>query len=159
MTETGQRSRRESRERAIELGYEAEVRSWSIDELLASLTIAPDDFAIGLLRAAEQHRDQADQLISAASTRWSLSRMPLLDVVVMRQAVAELLDGDTPTGVVLSQAVELAGRYSTDGSGRFVNGILGRIAADLESGAATTPDLETTPGPETDPDSAAEPAT
>ncbi|MEL6982706.1 MAG: transcription antitermination factor NusB [Actinomycetota bacterium] len=133
MTETGQRSRRESRERAIELGYEAEVRHWSIDELLASLAVAPDDFAIGLLRSAEQHRDRADELISAASTRWSLSRMPLLDVVVMRQAVAELLDGDTPTGVVLSQAVELAGRYSTDGSGRFVNGILATIAKDLDA--------------------------
>ncbi len=132
MTETGQRSRRESRERAIELGYEAEVRNWSVDELLASLAIAPDDFAVGLLRAAEEHRERADELISAASTRWSLSRMPLLDVVVMRQAVAELLEGTTPTGVVLSQAVELAGRYSTDGSGRFVNGILATIAAQLD---------------------------
>lgn len=133
MTETGQRSRRESRERAIELGYEAEVRSWSIDELLDSLTIVPDDFAVGLLRAAEQHRAEADRLISDASTRWSLSRMPLLDVVVMRQAVAELVVGETPTGVVLSQAVELAGRYSTDGSGRFVNGILATIAKQLQS--------------------------
>ena len=135
MTETGQRSRRESRERAIELGYEAEVRSWSIDELLESLTIAPDDFAVNLLRSAEQHRARADELISAASTRWSLSRMPLLDVVVMRQAVAELVVGETPTGVVLSQAVELAGRYSTDGSGRFVNGILATIARQLDDEA------------------------
>jgi N utilization substance protein B len=140
MTETGQRSRRESRERAIELGYEAEVRGWTIDELLASLKVAPDDFAIGLLRAAEEHRDRSDELISAASARWSLSRMPLLDKVVMRQAVAELLGGDTPTGVVLSQAVELAGRYSTDGSGRFVNGILATIATDLESGAGSDAD-------------------
>ncbi len=137
MTETGQRSRRESRERAIELGYEAEVRKWSIDELLESLAIAPDEFAVGLLRAAEEHRARADELISAASTRWSLSRMPLLDVVVMRQAVAELLAGDTPTGVVLSQAVELAGRYSTDGSGRFVNGILATIAGQLETDDGT----------------------
>ncbi len=133
MTETGQRSRRESRERAVELGYEAEIRSWSIDELLTTLTVAPDDFALSLLRAAEEHRERADGLIDAASTRWSLSRMPVLDVVVMRQAVAELLTGDTPTGVVLSQAVELASRYSTEGSGRFVNGILGTIAADLDA--------------------------
>lgn len=134
---TDQRSRRESRERAIELGYEAEVRGWSIDELLDSLTLAPDDFAIGLLRGAEHHRAKADELISGASTRWSLARMPLLDVVVMRQAVAELLAGETPTGVVLSQAVELAGRYSTDGSGRFVNGILGTIAREMSHEVAT----------------------
>ena len=138
MTGTGQRSRRESRERAVELGYEAEVRSWSIDELLESLTLAPDAFAVGLLRSAEANRARADELITAASTRWSLSRMPLLDVVVMRQAIAELLDGETPTGVVLSQAGELAGRYSTDGSGRFVNGILATIAAQLDAEAEPT---------------------
>jgi N utilization substance protein B len=57
--------------------------------------------------------------------------MPVLDLVIMRQAVAELLAADTPTGVVLSQAVELAGRFSTDESSRFVNGILGVVAAQV----------------------------
>ena len=137
MTETGPRSRRESRERAIELGYEAEVRGWTVDQLLETLTLAPDPFTLDLLRAAELHRDRADELIGAASERWSLARMPVLDKVVMRQAVAELLEGETPTGVILAQAVELAGRYSTEGSGRFVNGVLAAIAADLE--AATGP--------------------
>jgi N utilization substance protein B len=133
MTEAGSRSRRESRERAIELGYEAELRGWTTDQLLESLVVAPDPFTVTLLRAAEDWRDRADELIGAASTRWSLSRMPVLDLVVMRQAVAELLTADTPRGVVLSQAVELAGRYSTEGSGRFVNGILGTVAAQLEA--------------------------
>ena len=137
MTETGPRSRRESRERAIELGYEAEVRGWPIDELLDTLTLAPDPFTIDLLRAAEVNRERADELIEGASRRWTLARMPVLDKVVMRQAIAELLAGETPTGVVLSQAVELAGRYSTEGSGRFVNGILAAIAADLEAPTTT----------------------
>ncbi len=132
MTDSGQRSRRESRERAIELGYEAEIRGWSVDELLDSLTLAPDAFTVGLLRLAEQHRARADELIDGASTRWSLARMPALDLVVMRQAVGELLAGETPPGVVLAQAVELASRYSTEGSGRFVNGVLAAIADQLE---------------------------
>lgn len=135
MTEAGSRSRRESRERAIELGYEAEVRGWSIDQLLAAQVVAPDPFTVTLLRAAEEHRARADELIDAASTRWSLSRMPMLDLVVMRQAVAELLTTDTPPGVVLSQAVELASRYSTDDSGRFVNGILGTVSSRLAAEA------------------------
>jgi transcription antitermination protein NusB len=135
MTEAGSRSRRENRERAAELGYEAEVRSWSIDQLLAAQVVDPDPFTITLLRAAEEHRERADELIDAASTRWSLSRMPMLDLVVMRQAVAELLTTDTPPGVVLSQAVELASRYSTDDSGRFVNGILGTVASRLATEA------------------------
>lgn len=137
MTEAGSRSRRESRERAVELGYEAEVRGWSVDRMLEAQVVAPDPFTVALLRAAEQHRERADELIDAASTRWSLSRMPVLDLVVMRQAVAELLTADTPPGVVLSQAVELAGRYSTDESGRFVNGILGAIASRLAADPAS----------------------
>lgn len=132
MSEARARSRRESRERAIELGYEAEVRGWSIDELIETQVIEPDPFTVTLLRGAEESRSEADRLIDEASTRWSLARMPVLDLVIMRQAVAELLTIDTPPGVVLAQAVELAGRYSTDESSRFVNGILSAVAARLE---------------------------
>jgi N utilization substance protein B len=121
-------SRRESRERAIELGYEAEQRGWTVDELLASLALPIDSFAEGLLRGAEDNREQLDALIDEASDSWPLSRMALLDVVIMRQAGAELMAGQTPRAVVLSQAVELATRYSTDGSGRFINGILSTVA-------------------------------
>jgi N utilization substance protein B len=127
------RSRRESRERAVELGYEAEVRGWTVDELVAAQTIAPDPFVVDLLRRVEDRRAETEALIEAKSTKWSLSRMPVLDVVVMRIAVAELLASDTPTGVVLSEAVELAGRYSTDESSRFVNGVLAAIAAEVRA--------------------------
>lgn len=132
MSEPIARSRRESRERAIELGYEAAVRDRSIDEVVDGLVIAPDPFTVALLRGAEAHRERADELIGTASTRWSLSRMAVLDLVIMRQAVAELLEGETPVGVVLSQAVELAGRYSTEESSRFVNGILSAVASRLD---------------------------
>jgi len=54
--------------------------------------------------------------------------MPVIDRLVMRQAVAELLVTDTPIGVILSEAVELVSRYSTDESSRFVNGVLAAIA-------------------------------
>lgn len=126
-----QRSRRESRERAVELAYEAEVRGWSVDDLIEAQTISLDPFVVTLLRQAEEFRSRADDLIEAKSNRWSISRMPVLDVVVMRIAVAELLADSTPTGVVLSEAVELAGRYSTDESSRFVNGLLAAVAAEV----------------------------
>lgn len=125
------RGRREARERAVELAYEAAVRGWTTDELLASLVIDPDPFVVELLRGAEQHRDEAEALIDKKSTRWPVSRMPVLDRLVMTMATAELLYADTPTGVVLSEAVELAGRYSTDESSRFVNGVLAAIARDV----------------------------
>ncbi len=129
------RSRRESRERAVELAYEAEVRGWTVDELVESLTIAADPFVVSLLRQGEEHRTAADELIENTSDRWSISRMAVLDLVVMRLAVAELLGDTTPVGVVLSEAVELAGRYSTDESGKFVNGILSAVAAEVRGPA------------------------
>jgi len=129
------RSRRESRERAVELAYEAEVRGWTVEELVESLTIAPEPFVVSLLRQAEVHRARADELIEAKSNRWSISRMAVLDLVVMRIAVAELLADTTPTGVVLAEAVELAGRYSTEESSRFVNGILAAIAPEIRGAA------------------------
>ena len=62
--------------------------------------------------------------------------MPVLDLNVMRLGVFELLERpDVPTAVVLNEAVELAKRFSTDDSGRFVNGVLAAVAADVRSGA------------------------
>jgi N utilization substance protein B len=125
------RSRREARERALELAYEAEVRGWSIDEAVEAQVVAPDPFVVTMLGNAEANRVEAERLIEDKSTRWTLARMPVLDVVIMRLAIAELLADDTPTGVVLNEAVELASRYSTDDSGRFVNGILSAVAAEV----------------------------
>jgi N utilization substance protein B len=123
--------RREARERAIELAYEAEVRQVSVDELLAGLPLAPDPFTTELLRAEEGARARAEELIAARASGWTLDRMPVIDLIVMRLATAELLGSGTPTGVILSEAVELASRYSTDESGRFVNGVLAAIARDV----------------------------
>jgi N utilization substance protein B len=124
--------RREARERAVELAYEAEQRDLSVDEVLASLVLAPDDYTVALLRAAEDRREEAEALIARWAKGWTLERMPLLDRLIMRLAAAELLtQPDVPTAVVLAQATELAGRFSTDDSSRFVNGVLAAIGRDL----------------------------
>ncbi len=128
---TADRSRRESRERTVELAYEAAVRGLTVDEMLATLVLPAPPFTVELLRRSERHQRESDRLIEQRATGWTPARMPVLDLVIMRLAVAELIDGETPTGVVLSEAVELAGRYSTDESSRFVNGVLAAIAADL----------------------------
>jgi N utilization substance protein B len=129
------RSRRESRERAVELAYEGEVRGLTVDELLATLVLEAPPFTVELLRQSERRQAEADDLIEAKATGWTINRLAVMDLLIMRLAVAELLEGDTPKGVVLAEAVELAGRYSTDESSRFVNGVLAAIAADLEDGA------------------------
>jgi transcription antitermination protein NusB len=123
------RTRREARERALSLCYELDVRGSSLDELLADLPAEPDPYAVELARGVEEYRDEIDTLIRKFADRWSLERMPVIDRNVLRMGVFELAHRpEVPVGVAISEAVELAKRYSTDDSGRFVNGMLGRIA-------------------------------
>jgi transcription antitermination protein NusB len=125
-------NRREARERAIELAYEAHQRGDGIEELLAAQVLPPDDYTVVLLRAAEEHRDDAERRIAEKARGWTLERMPVLDRLIMRLAVAELLtQDDVPTAVVLAEATELAGRFSTDDSSRFVNGVLSAIGREV----------------------------
>lgn len=124
-------TRRDARERAIELAYECEQRGLRADALLATLVIDPDPFAALLLKASELQRERAETMIAERSRGWTLDRMPLIDRLVMRMAVAEMITTDTPTGVILAEAVDLVGRYSTDESTRFVNGVLSAIAGEI----------------------------
>ena len=75
------------------------------------------------------NRERIDELISWNLVDWTLERMPAVDRNVLRLAVAELLAcPEVPTAVILNEAVELASAYSTDDSGRFVNGVLATLA-------------------------------
>ncbi len=108
-----------------------------MDELLADLPAEPDPYALELARGVEEHREEIDTLIRKFADRWSLERMPVIDRNVLRMAVFELAHRpDVPTGAVISEAVELAKRYSTDDSGRFVNGMLSSIAEEVRPEAA-----------------------
>jgi N utilization substance protein B len=129
-------SRREARERAVELAYEAEVRGMSAQEIVESQLVAVDDFVVQMLTLAEANRAQADALIEERSEGWSLSRIATMDKVVMRLAIGELLSTDLSIGVVLNEAVSLVGRYSTAESGRFVNGVLNAIAEQVRPQAS-----------------------
>jgi N utilization substance protein B len=124
--------RHQQRERALSLLYEAELKGESPSEVLAALAVVPDEYVITLLHNVESSRDEGDARITAASVGWPISRMAVIDRLVLRLAVAELLDADgPPVAVVLDEAVELAKTYSTDDSGSFVNGVLSTIAAEV----------------------------
>jgi N utilization substance protein B len=125
-------TRHQSRERALGLLYEAELKGEAPTAVLDELAVPPDRFAVRLVTAAQRHRDRADALVAAASVGWPLGRMAVVDRLVLRMAVAELLDPDgPPTAVVLDEAVELAKTYSTEESGAFVNGILSTVASQV----------------------------
>jgi N utilization substance protein B len=109
--------------------YEADMKGESPSAVVDELAVAPDDFTVRLLQAAEERRDDIDRLIDDAAIDWQLDRMAAVDRSVLRLAVAELLEfPDSPTAVVLDEAVELSSVYSTEASGRFVNGVLATVA-------------------------------
>jgi N utilization substance protein B len=125
-------SRREARERALSLLYEAEVKGVRPATVLADLLVAPEPFAAGLVSGVDRHLEAVDAVVDRFARGWDLDRMPAIDRNVLRMAVYELLERpDVPTGAVISEAVELAKRYSTDDSGRFVNGVLASVAAEV----------------------------
>ena len=124
--------RLDARERALGLLYEAESKSLGVHELLASLPLAPDPFAVHLVTGVEEHRDELDAELNRVSLRWDLDRMPALDRAILRIGTFELgWCPEVPVAVVINEAVELAKRFSTDDSARFVNGVLSRLAYDL----------------------------
>lgn len=133
-------SRREARERALSLLYEAEAKGETPDQVLDALPLAPEVFAADLVSGVGEHRDEVDALIRRFAKGWSLERMPTIDRTLLRIATYELGHrDDVPTGAVISEAVELAKRYSTDDSGKFVNGLLARIAKELRPGDPSGP--------------------
>ena len=118
----------EARERALVLLYEAESRSLPVGDVVAAELVAPPRLAVDLATGVETNRDRYDALISSKARGWRLDRMPMIDRAVLRLALHELADRpETPTAVILNEAVELAKRYSTEDSGRFVNGVLAAL--------------------------------
>jgi N utilization substance protein B len=124
--------RRDARERALGLLYEAEAKGCTGAEVLAALPVPADEFAAALVAAVDEHHERIDALLSEHARGWTLSRMPALDRAALRMGTAELMARpDVPTAVVLAETVDLASRFSTDDSGRFVNGLLAKIATEV----------------------------
>lgn len=125
-------SRRAARERALGLLYEAEVKQQGPAVVIAALPVAPDDYAAEVVVGVGEHVDALDELLGRFARNWDVERMPALDRAVLRLAAYELVHRpDVPRNVIINEAVELAKRFSTDDSGRFVNGMLARIADEV----------------------------
>ena len=89
-------------------------------------------FVERLVRGVAAHNRSIDELIGRCSLNWKLSRMGRVDRNILRLAAYELaFEPDVPSKATLNEAIEMAKRYGTEDSGKFVNGILDRIAQDL----------------------------
>ncbi len=91
------------------------------------------DFAVTLFLKTLQHQIEFDKLIKTRTEHWDFYRIALLDKIILRIAVCELLNfNDIPPKVTINEAIEIAKLYSTDNSGTFINGVLDSILAELK---------------------------
>jgi N utilization substance protein B len=112
--------------------YESDLRGTDAVATLASRLAESDppvpEYAVDLVEGVVAHRTELDALISTSSQEWTIERMPPVDRNLLRIGGYELLyRDDVPDAVAINEAVELAGRLSTDESANFINGILGRL--------------------------------
>jgi len=117
----------ETRDLALGALYAADSRS--MEEI--DVTKVPRDAGV-LADQVWSNREVIDAVISAASTRWRIERMPLVDRNILRLGTYELLYTAVPVGVPLNECVELAKRYGTANSGSFINGVLSAVADDRD---------------------------
>jgi N utilization substance protein B len=112
------------------------------------------EFAESLVGGVNTHRPKIDQLISDAAENWRLDRMAAIDRNILRLGAFEMLFcPEVPTKVAINEALELAKRYSTAQSSRFVNGILDRLLTVPETRPSAEP--EPAPEPELEPEDSA----
>ena len=127
--------RRKGRELALALLYQLDVQDETSPEphwpeFWSRHPVSSDvrEFAHALVRGTKQHQAEIDELIAQYAEHWDLQRMAVVDRNILREGVFELLWlRDVPPKVVINEAVEIAKKFSTQESGRFINGILDKI--------------------------------
>jgi transcription antitermination protein NusB len=131
-------SRRRSREHALQILYQWDMRKQPVDESIDAFygtlyseesAVAPerDAFLEELVRGTVERAGEIDALISGHAEHWRLERMPAVDRNILRLAIYEMRHTDTPAAVAIDEALELARRFSTEESVLFVNGVLDAV--------------------------------
>ena len=136
---------RQAREAALQMLYQWEVGRlsipevaqtfWRIGEIDPALSDRARARATSLVAGTIDRLAPIDRLLEEASTNWRLDRMPVIDRLILRLGIYELLQPqDTPAAVVIDEALELARRFSTDEAVPFINGVLDAIRRRIERG-------------------------
>ncbi len=133
-------SRREARERAMQAVYAFTLGGDEAEHVIASVIdsqLGTDKeaktFATKLFLRTLDISDEADVIVERYTENWELSRIALIDRILLRIAICEMLHfDDIPPKVTINEAIEVAKRYSTTKSGQFINGILDAILLDFQ---------------------------
>lgn len=112
------------------------------DGLLHDEPVAAEtrEYGLRLAHAARGHATEIDRLITECSAHWDLDRLAVVDRVILRMSIAELMtQPDVPAKVCINEAVEIARKFSTENSSRFVNGVLDAVSRRLLQPPGETP--------------------
>lgn len=128
--------RRHARSITLQCLYELDYTSHPLEDVLHyrledhAISAKGEAFVGVLLRGVYAQRDVLDQVISELAPEWPVNQISPIDRNILRLAVFELLhQPDTPIKVAINEAVELAKQYGSESSPRFINGVLGSLAA------------------------------
>lgn len=137
--------RRRGRELALQLLYQRELAGGEVEHLTASsdelqeVPAAAREFAHQLVRGVIAHLAEIDSELEGQADNWRVERMAAVDRNILRLAMFELLhQPETPIGVVIDEAIELAKRYGSERSSQFVNGVLDAFAHRVRTAAGGT---------------------
>lgn len=131
-------ARSKARKQALDILFEADIRSSSAIDLLSSRLVVeegPDarpirDYARSLVTGVIDHKRKIDELISTYAQGWDMDRLPAVDRNILRIAIYEILwDENVPDAVAIDESLVMAATLSTEESASYIHGVLGRIAS------------------------------
>lgn len=131
--------RRKGRELALQMLYQWDVTRAPFGEIVWSIGAIRNpseearDFGRFLAEGTIRRVEEIDALITAQSDSWRLSRMAAVDRNILRVAVYEFLDTETPKRVIINEALEITKRFSLPDAVSFVNGVLDAVCANIEA--------------------------
>ena len=123
--------RRRARESSLQILYQLEFNDTNIEDLLRDFAAQhrlkgeTADYTFSLVKGILNNKKNIDGLIRSISVNWRMSRMAVIDRNILRIAAFELIYGEKITpAVVINEAIEIAKKYSSEQSARFINGVL-----------------------------------
>ncbi len=128
--------RREAREKALFYLYQSDLLKTDVDELIQKdlkYKKEIDQFTLKLINGVKNNLDSLNKIINTYSTNWQMDRMSILDRNMLRIALYELIyEQEIPLKVTINEAIEISKKYGDEESGKFINGILGKVIEKID---------------------------
>lgn len=141
MSQADGQGKHQAREAALQMLYQCEVGRAGAHESIGTYWASAEvdalaeplrDFANRMVRGTLDRREEIDGMLTAHAQNWRIERMNVIDRLVLRLAVFEMLsETDTPSKVIINEAIELARSFSGDAAVGFVNGVLDAVRKEL----------------------------